>query len=417
VLLTLGRQAAEAGRFDDAANYYEEVGKRFQGDSTGLDGYLAAAKLRLARGDYAGGLKALEVAAEQAGARKAEVLSLIASTQMQQKQPLKAKSTAEQVLKLDKTNAAAAAIIAEVQATNSPNEKPDALIALMTNVANQPNAGGDDVAKGLWFTAEILYRNFKAIPFDKVEEKVAALQQLQGVYQQAATMGSNEWTVASLWRIANGIAHIVDVVEATPVPAGLKPADVEEFRSAIKQQSDPLRENAAQAYRSCLDRAEQLEVFSAAVVGCRNKTDTAASPLRDPPAPRAVNLDELQKKAETAQDAQAFEALGIAWLGAFQLKNASVNLTRSMELEDNKASVHSAMGYTLLLQGDPMGARAEYGRALEADPTFDKARLNLAAIKCRYADVEGAKRELSVIKDTAALAGPDVDPEWKACAK
>ena len=29
-----------------------------------------------------------------------------------------------------------------------------------------------------------------------------------------------EWAVASLWRIGNGFAHIADVVEATPVPAG-----------------------------------------------------------------------------------------------------------------------------------------------------------------------------------------------------
>ena len=34
----------------------------------------------------------------------------------------------------------------------------------------------------------------------------------------------------------------------------------------------------------------------------------------------------------------------------------------------------------LLLSGDPMGARAAYGRALDADPTYAKARVNLAAL-------------------------------------
>ena len=62
-----------------------------------------------------------------------------------------------------------------------------------------------------------------------------------------------------------------------------------------------------------------------------------------------------------------------------------------------------------------MGARAEYGRALESDPTFEKARANVAALKCRFGDTEGAGRELSVIKEAEKLSGPDVDPEWKSC--
>ena len=61
-----------------------------------------------------------------------------------------------------------------------------------------------------------------------------------------------------------------------------------------------------------------------------------------------------------------------------------------------------------------MGARAEYGRALDVDPTFEKARANLAALKCRYGDQEGAKREMAILKGVAAPA-PDVDPGWRDC--
>ena len=63
-----------------------------------------------------------------------------------------------------------------------------------------------------------------------------------------------------------------------------------------------------------------------------------------------------------------------------------------------------------------MGARADVRpSALDADPTYDKARANLAALRCRFGDADGARRELAVLKDASALAGPDVDPEWKAC--
>ena len=62
-----------------------------------------------------------------------------------------------------------------------------------------------------------------------------------------------------------------------------------------------------------------------------------------------------------------------------------------------------------------MGARGAYGKALDSDPTFDKARANLAALRCRFGDQEGAKRELALLKEVSSLSGPDLDPEWKAC--
>ncbi|MEW6432832.1 MAG: tetratricopeptide repeat protein [Myxococcota bacterium] len=414
VMLTLGRHAAESGRFDDAAAYFEQMGKQFAGDSTGLDSLLASARLRIAMGDFPGAVKVLETTIEQAGARKAEVLVQLAQVQMKMKAPAKARSTAEQALKLDKTNATAAAIIAEV-AASTPGEKVEPLIAMMTTITNSPNGVGDDAAKGLWYVGDMLYRQYKAIPADKVEDKVAALQQLQGVFQQAASMGSAEWAVASLWRIGNGLAHIADVVEATPVPPGLKPAEVEEFRAAVKQQVDPLKAQANNAYETCISRAESLEVFNAASVGCRKRVDEAASPLKGPPPERAVNVDDLKKKAEATQSAADFEALGLAYLGANQVNNAILNLNRAVEIDDTRASAHSALGYAFVLNADAQAARAEYARALEADPTYDKARANLGALRCRFFDVEGAKRELGVVKDLSVLTGPDVDPEWKSC--
>lgn len=414
VMITLGRHAAEAGRFQDAATYFEQMGKMFAGDSTGLDSLISSARLRMAMGDSAGAIKVLEQTVDQAGARKVEVLVLLAQTHMKMKAQGKARATAEQVMKIDKANTAAAAIICEV-AASTPGEKIEPLVAMMQTVTNSPNAAGDDAAKAIWYLAEMLYRQFKAIPNDKIEDKVAQLQQLQGLYQQAASLGSAEWAVASLWRIANSLQNIAEAVEATPPPAGLKPNEIEEFRAAVKQQVDPLKQQADQTYQTCLDRADSLEVFSTAVVGCRKKVDEASSPLKGPPAEKPVNVEEAQKKAEATQNAADFEAVGLAFLGAGQVNNAVLNLNRALEIDEARASVHSALGYAFLLNGDANAARAEYGRALEADPTFDKARANLAALRCRFLDVEGAKRETSVLKDVGSLTGPDVDPEWKTC--
>jgi Flp pilus assembly protein TadD len=126
-------------------------------------------------------------------------------------------------------------------------------------------------------------------------------------------------------------------------------------------------------------------------------------------------LADAQKKAESHPDAASMEALGVAYLESHQVHLAHLALARSTELEDNRATAHSALGLANLLEGDPMSARAEYGKALEADPTLAKARANMAALKCRYGDPQGAKRELSLIKDQGALRAPDVDIGFRSC--
>ncbi len=417
VMVTMARHAAEAGRFEDAAAYFEQMGKTFESDSTGLDSLLASARLKLALKDDAGAVKTLESASEKAGARKAEVLVLIAQTQLRNGQAAKARAVAEQVLKLDKSNAAAAAVVCEVaNGQSNSNEKVEALAAMLSQVTQGSNGNSEDSAKALWFFGDILYRNLKASPASDLEAKVSLLKQMQGVFTQAAQMGSAEWAVASLWRIGGGFGHLAEVVEATPVPKELsKPQEIEQFRQAVKSQVEPLQQQADNAYQTCLTRADSLEVFSTAVIGCRKKIDTVASPLKARGAERAVNVEELKRKAESSLSAADFEALGLAYLQGNQLGNATLHLNRAAEIDDARPGVHNALGLALLFGGDANAARAEYGKALDADPTFEKARANIAALKCRFGDAEGAKRELAVLKEVAALNDADVDAEWKAC--
>ncbi|WP_338869944.1 tetratricopeptide repeat protein [Myxococcus stipitatus] len=417
VLLTLGRHAAEAAAFGEAATWFEQVGQKLGADIAGVDGWLAGARLRMALGEYKEAARNLETAAEISGARKSEVLVLLAEARLKAKDYSRAKLAAESALKLDPRSAGAAAVLAEVQATTAPTANADALVATLTTAVQGPNGQTEEAAKGLWFLGEILYRGYKDLPADKVEEKVAALQSLEGIYTQAASLGYPEWAVASLWKLALAYGHIADVVESTPVPAGLSSAESQQFQAAVKEQVGPLKARSEEAFKACLSRAESLEVFNAAVVGCRSRTEQAALPVPQPGAPmQPAALEDLRKKAERTLSVESLEALGLAYLDARQFGVAQLTFGRVTELQDTKASAHSALGWALLNMGDAMGARAAYAKAMDSDPTYDKARLNLAALRCRFGDVEGARRELSVLKDVGSLNGPDVDTAgWKAC--
>ncbi|MCP3103625.1 tetratricopeptide repeat protein [Myxococcus sp. K15C18031901] len=417
VLLSLGRHAAEAAAFGEAATWFEQVGQKLGGDIAGVDGWLAGARLRMALGEYKEAARNLETASEVAGARKAEVLVLLAEARLKAKDYPRAKLAADAALKLDPRNAGAAAVLAEVQATTAPTSNADALVSTLTTAVQGPNGQTEEAAKGLWYLGEILYRGYKDLPADKVEEKVAALQSLEGIYTQAASLGYPEWAVASLWRLALAYGHIADVVEATPVPAGLSGAETQQFQAAVKEQVGPLKARSEEAFKACLSRAESLEVFNAAVVGCRARSEQAALPVPQPGAPmQPAALDELRKKAERTLSIESLETLGMAYLDARQYGIAQLTFGRVTELQDTKASAHSALGWALLNMGDAMGARAAYAKAMDSDPTYDKARLNLAALRCRFGDVDGARRELAVLKDVGSLTGPDVDTAgWKAC--
>jgi cellulose synthase operon protein C len=415
VLLTLGQMALETARFAEAASYYEQVGKRLGSDGAALDGWLTAARLRLALGDHPNAVRSLDAAVGVGGGRKAEVLALLAQAWLKANEPRKARVAAEQALKVDPHSAEAAALVAEVQATTAPDEPPASLVATLTRVAQGPNGQTEETARGIWYLAEILYRGYKKLPHDDVEQKVAQLQQLEGLYSQAASLGSAEWAVASLWRLGMAYQHLVDVVEGSPVPDGLSAGEVEQFRAAVKQQVAPLRARADNAFKACNARAASLEVFSRAVPGCRDRAEEPRPRLPTAsPRPSAPGVDELLRRLEANPTAQGLEALGLAYLEAHQVGPAQLALGRAVELDDNRPIAHNGLGLALLLSGDPMGARAAYGRALDADPTFEKARANLAALRCRFGDKEGARRELSVLK-AASLSGGDLDPEWGAC--
>ncbi len=415
VLLSLARHCAEGAHFDEAAGWFEQVGLKLGADNTGTEAWLSAARLRIALHQYKEAIRDLEAAADSSGARKAEVLVALADARLKNNELSKARTAAEQALRLDKHNAGAAAVVAEATASN-PGEKPDALIRLLTSVTQGPKGQSEEAAKGLWYLGEVLFRSYKQLPAGEVEQKVAMLQQLEGVYTQAAQMGAPEWAVASLWRLGLAYQHLAETVESTAPPAGLSPADALQFRNALKGQVAPLKERADGAFKACLSRAVSLEVFTPAVLACRDRTESAKSPIATPsPGTLGSGAEELRRKAAAALDATTLEALGIAYLQARQLPMAQLTLGRASELQDNRSTAHNALGVALLLQGDAMGARSAYGKALDSDPTFDKARANLASLRCRFGDHDGAKRELALLKEVSSLSGPDLDPEWKAC--
>jgi tetratricopeptide (TPR) repeat protein len=363
VHLALATRAAETARFAEAAEWYERAGE-----------LSTAGHLQFALGDSARGAKLLEAVAQKAkGPEAAELYASIAEELLKADRPEPALEAARRAYAKDSDNARAAALV-------------------------------------LWFAAEPEFADFRARGAEALEAKVAAWRALVPQYTRIASLGSPEWAVASLWRVGLGFQELATAALATVGAEG------DEARAAVEQQVAPLQERAREAFETCVQRADELGIFTDAVVGCRGQREGVGASWAKTRSvePREVPKT-LQARVDRAQDAPSLTALANAFLERGNPQAARLAFLRALELDRAYAPALAGLGWALLQLGEASAAARAYTSALEVDPANTLARGNLAALRCRFGDADGARAELEKVPRPALSAGPSVDPQWQGC--
>jgi Flp pilus assembly protein TadD len=161
-----------------------------------------------------------------------------------------------------------------------------------------------------------------------------------------------------------------------------------------------------------------LEVYTPFALGCHTRKDVNTklpSPPGVPPLP-AERLKTFRVALEKNNaDGNALEGMAKAYLDAGDLRRARLVYSRLVEVDENRGSAHGALGYILSKLGEPDMARGALKKAIDLNGQDEKAHANLAALMCRFGDVEGAREELARVK--SPQQGPDVDSEYGACRK
>lgn len=410
ILLSLGSQSVEAARFAEAAGFYEQAAAFLGERPEAAESWIVAARLRLALHDHPATVKDLEAAARIEGPKRSEALALMAETFVKSGRRDDAVSAATRALAIDAGQASAAAIIAE----HGTDE--DALARARAALLAMVGGEGDDreaVARGLWHLAERDFRAYKAIPADQLDEKIAALQGMEALYSEAAAAGSAEWAIASLWKLGLSYQELVKHALESPPPAELSPQERAQFQEELQAQVAPLVQKTEELFATCLERSESLGVYSEAVAGCRQRTESPSVP--PPPALAGKSESKPLQPASLAPDPKALESLALKQLEMGQAELAQLTLAKAVEQKEDSSSAHNTLGVASLVLGDATAAAAAYEKALQFGPRSDKARANLAALKCRYGDKEGARRELAQAKNLDTVTGTDVDPYWRSC--
>jgi tetratricopeptide (TPR) repeat protein len=82
-------------------------------------------------------------------------------------------------------------------------------------------------------------------------------------------------------------------------------------------------------------------------------------------------------------DAEAWAALGFAYMGAKRVREAEDALRRALTIKPGISAWHRDLGVVLANQGNPSGARAEYAQAARLDPHDATAWINLGNLERR----------------------------------
>lgn len=115
-------------------------------------------------------------------------------------------------------------------------------------------------------------------PFQRsLEEKAAARERMIKQYTQVVTeFQQAESTIASLYQIARSFDEFVDTLSKVPCPRGVDEEVCGLVKQGIEEKALPAREAAYKAYKTCVQKSNELNTFTAYSTKCVKALETLA---------------------------------------------------------------------------------------------------------------------------------------------
>src|SRR5581483_4060080 len=169
----------------------------------------------------------------------------------------------------------------------------------------------------------------------------------------------------------------------TPIPPGLTAEQNAQVQAQIQQQAGPLKSQADEAFTTCLRKSRDLQVVTPFAIGCRQKAlvqERLPQPSFATGALDTAKVNEFKVRlAKTPDDGVALLGIGEAYLLSGDSHRARMTFSRLLEVTETNARAQSDLGVALWRLGELQAANGAFRKALEVDPTYDKARANLAS--------------------------------------
>lgn len=262
---------------------------------------------------------------------------------------------------------------------------------LLLQVAQANSAIAEEkemIAHASIILAEIELDKFKKINLgDKfspqiIQSKSAQYQEISNVLQNGVNSGGGSWVIGSLYNLGRLNRYFADFIKKIRPPDGMSPAQLQEI---VRPQIQEYEKTSKQNFALCLKLAEENEIPSKYVVGCRKETNIYEindqvlwSTLKRSPAsiPEKLKADLIKSPRST----QLLKQLAEVNIKDGSYQNALLILFRAAEIDPEDSTISSYLGVTYLNMKDYLSAQNAFQKALEKNPLDPLANRGMAGI-------------------------------------
>lgn len=104
-----------------------------------------------------------------------------------------------------------------------------------------------------------------------IKKKTEGKDKIKAIYTDVVKLGRAEWAIASLYRVGEAHLLLVDAIAKTPVKGfGLDATQTEMFRDKLSEMTLPIEDQAAEAFKLCVDKSIELAMFNQWTQKCLN---------------------------------------------------------------------------------------------------------------------------------------------------
>ncbi len=258
--------------------------------------------------------------------------------------------------------------------------------------------------------------------------KQSLLDRVVSGYMETVKSGAGEFALASAFRVGEAYDDFWQSMLTSQLPRGLSEEEERVYRELLKEQGEPYRVKALNAYEITLQKAKDKNVFNEWVLKTYNRL-ASLNPARYPPMlqdalvwqeswqpkrslVRTIDLSKPRafsaKKAESLQSAldkileNLRKGMKKGKLNRSQILRSTKLLRELLEKEPTLYEVRFNLGILYQIVGENDLARSAYKESLKQHPRNPVAHLNLGILELKDGNLEEAARNF----ETLALISP-----------
>ena len=246
-----------------------------------------------------------------------------------------------------------------------------------------------------------------------VQEKSGLLKDLDYKLKKVIAFGNGRWTIAALYGLGQANQEFAEFIRKAPIPAGLSPAQQQQFKTAIESQAVTYDQNAKSFFDQCIQNAEKFEIFTRFALGCRARGREAVDEAQETKVtsraqdkdPSGVN--EFRKKLfDQPRNAQMLIQLSNMYLKGQDYAMAELILNRASEIEPENTHILASIGVVKMFKNELMDAKNWFEKALSKKSNESLALWGLAGLYRQFNFAGKFQTVLPKAKSSGRPSGP-----------